>query len=332
MSPVVSPTTLTASMPSMNKSSLQQTIPSDPITTQQTQQLQMNTAHVNHSPQMAVGQQGQPQPSQHQGVPAMMSGFVPTATVVPQQLPLSIAMMPPSGIPATCATAQPQVMQVSSMSHHQHSVVPGIGQMPVIVSVPAGMDGLPQSMPQLPENLAQMAAATQLVQMHPVTMTTLPMAPSLQPVSCSDVSLPPALQPISVMSSMVQIPSAQGSQPVPVAAIDIPRDGPQSPIYEVKLEAAAKDVAIEKAELLTRNTTPKAGMKVKSEGVKVENGDEAIIIVSSSPTISVAENVTVTTQGGELSHKEKKACEKNKTDVFISENTQFHSAEGMPGR
>lgn len=327
MSPVVSPTTLTASMPSMNKSSLQQTIPLDPITTQQTQQLRLNTAHVNHSPQMAAGQQGQPQPSQHQGVPSMMSSFVPTA--VPQQLPLSMTMMPPSGIPATCATVQPQGMQASSASHHQHTVVPGIGQIPVIVSMPGGMDGLPQGMPQLPESLAQMATATHLVHMHPVTVTTLPMAPSLQPVSCSEVSLPPALQPIPVMSSMVQIPSAQGSLPVPVAAINIPRDGPQSPIYEVKLEAAVKDVAIEKAEPYIN--TPKGGMKVKCEGVKVENGEEAII-VSSSPTVPVAENVIVTTQGGELSHEERQACEKDKTDIFISGSTQLHSVEGMPGR
>ena len=329
MSPVVSPTTLTASMPSMNKSSLQQTIHLDPITTQQTQQLRMNTAHVNHSPQMAAGQQGQPQPSQHQGVPSnsMMSSFVPT--VVPQQLPLSMAMMPSSGIPATCATVQPQVMQASSVSHHQHTMVPGIGQIPVIVSVPGGMDGLPQGMPQIPENLTQVATATHLVHMHPVTVTTLPMAPSLQPVSCSDVSLPPALQPIPVMSSMVQIPSAQGSLPVPVEGINIPRDGPQSPIYEVKLEAAVKDMAIEKAGPFIN--TPKGGTKVKREGVKVENGEEAII-VSSSPTAPVAESLTVTTQGGELSHEERKACEKDKTDIFISENTQLHSVEGMPGR
>ena len=186
MSPIIPPPTSTTTVPSMSKVASPQVGPSnpDPVTTQQLQHLPLGVSHVSRGQQMAPAQQvGCPQ-----GMPAIMGNFVPAA-VPPQQMPLNITMMPPPGIPAaTCQVGiQPQMMPVSSMANHQHPMVPGIGQMPVIVSVQPGMDGLPHGMPHLPENVTQMPGAPQLVQMHPVPMTTLPMVPPLPQITCSEM-------------------------------------------------------------------------------------------------------------------------------------------------
>ena len=296
MSPVIPHPTPTTTVPAMSKAGL--TNP-DPATTQQLQQLPLATSHISHGQQMV-------HPSVHQGLP-MMGNFVPA--VAPPQMPLNLTVMPPPGAAApTCQVAvQPQMMPVSSMAHHQHPMVAGIGQMPVIVSVQPGMDGVPHGMPQLPENVAQMAGTPQqLLQMHPVPMTTLPMPPPLQPITCSDMPLPPALQPMSVMSPMVQMPPAAHT---PAPASIPPNSGnvsghvnqPQSPIYEVKLDATVKDVIIEKAEPSASTSSSVKAIKeeTKCDGqLKVENGDDDTII---------AENVTVTTEGEEQSGEGSKA-------------------------
>lgn len=124
MSPVIPHPTPTTTVPAMSKAGL--TNP-DPATTQQLQQLPLATSHISHGQQMV-------HPSVHQGLP-MMGNFVPA--VAPPQMPLNLTVMPPPGAAApTCQVAvQPQMMPVSSMAHHQHPMVAGIGQMPVIVSV-----------------------------------------------------------------------------------------------------------------------------------------------------------------------------------------------------
>ena len=332
MSPVIPPPTSTTTVPCMSKVASPQAGPSnpDPVTTQQLQQMPLGVSHISHGQQMAPAQQVGTHLSQHQGMPqgmpAMMGNFVP-ASVPPQQMPLNITMMPPPGIPApTCQVAiQSQMMPVSSMANHQHPIVPGIGQMPVIVSVQPGMDGLPHGMPHLPENVTQMPGAPQLVQMHPVPMTTLPMVPSLPQITCSEMPLPPSLQPISVMSPMVQMPPAQTSVPVSIPSNGGNMSGnmnqPESPIYEVKLDASVKDVVIEKAESVACSTSSVAKTKeeTKPDGLKVENGDDVTII---------AENVTVTTESEEQSSEASKLSDDGQKDSKCSKNTQVQSVEG----
>lgn len=291
MSPVTPHPTPTTSGAAMPKATPLQSGLSNPsgvsnpaVTTEHMQQLPLATSHISHAQQIVPGQQVGVHMSQQQGMP-LLGNFVPG--VPAQQMPLNLAMMqPPTGAQApTCQVAvQSQMMPVSSMANHQHPVVPGIGQMPVIVSVQPGMDGLQHGMPHLPENIAQMTGGTPLVQMHPIPLTTLPMPPPLQPITCSDLSLPPPLQPLSVMSTMVPIP---GQAPVNVSA-PLPSIGsnqitsqsqPQSPIYEVKLE---------KTDSGTITASPdKTKAEAKCDRVKVENGDDDTII---------AENVTVMTE------------------------------------
>ena len=107
------------------------------VTTEHMQQLPLVASHISHAQQMAPGQHVGVHMSQQQGMPSM-GNFVPGFPA--QQLPLNLAMMQPAtGAQApTCQVAvQPQIMPVSSMAN-QHPVVPGIGQMPVIVSVQPG--------------------------------------------------------------------------------------------------------------------------------------------------------------------------------------------------
>lgn len=304
MSPVIPHPTSTTSVPAMPKISPPQTglpnpsgVPDPAVTTEHVHQLPLATSHISHAQQMVPAQQVGVQMSQQQGLP-LMGNFVPG--VPTQQMPMNLAMMqpaPPGAQAPTCQVAvQPQMMPVSSMANQQHPVVPGIGQMPVIVSVQPGIDGLQHGMPHLPENISQMAGGTPLVQMHPIPMTTLPMPPPLQPITCSDMSFPPPLQP--VMSTMVQMPG----QPVPVTVgIPPPNSGanpmmssyvpnqPQSPIYDVKLEPAEKGEVIDKTDSTTTTTASpdKTKAECKCDGVKVENGDDDTII---------AENVTVMTE------------------------------------
>lgn len=296
MSPVIPHPTTTTAVPALVKVTSPQTglTNPDPVTTQQ---LQMppgtSHMHINHGQQMVPGQQVGAQPT-HQGMP-MMGNFI--SAVPPQQVPPNLTMMPPPGVSAsTCqVTIQPQMMSVNSMAHHQHPMVSGISQMPVIVSLQPGMDGLPHSMPHLPENITQMAGAPHLVQMHPVPMTTLPMPPPLQPITCSDMQLPPPLQPMSVMSPMVQMPLAQAHVSVTIPPNSGNASGhvnqPESPVYEVKLDASVKDVIVEKTDPASVMSSPdKAKDESKCDGLKVENGDDETII---------AENVTVTTESEE---------------------------------
>ena len=308
-SSTVPPATSPSIVPSVAKVSLPQPVPLDPV---KTEKLQPGTVHVNHSRQIATGQEVRPQ----QGASAMMSSFVPA--VVSQQLSLNMAMMPSPGIPASSQVAvQSQVMPVSSMA--QHSVVSSISQMPVIVSVPTGMDGFPHGLPQLPENVTPMTGAAQLIQMHPVPMTTIPMPPPPQPVtgSTGNMPLPPALQPITVMSSMVQIPAVQGSPAVSLPTNSGQERKPQSPTFEVK------DVVAEKADPMTFNATPSGITKVKCEGIKMENGDDETII---------AENVTITTEGGGERRESGKPCGEAKNENQSSTNAQVQSVEGISGR
>lgn len=315
MSPVIPHPTPTTAVPSMVKPSLSQPGPVDPVTTQQLQQPLLGASHIGHGQQTAGAHS-----SQLQGVSAVMGNFVPA--VPPPQMPLNIAMMPPPGVAApTCQVAvQPQMMPTSSMAHHQHTVVPGIGQLPVLVSVQPGIDGLPHGMPQLAENVSQIAGAPQLVQMHPVPMTTLPMPPPLQPITCSDIPLPPSLQPISVMSPMVQLPQ---QPPVPVSIP--PNSGnlsgnmnqPQSPIYEVKLKAAV----IEKTDVVISTPPIKTKEEVKCDGLKVENGDDDTII---------AENVTITTESEEQSCEGSKPSDDVKKENRCSKPIPAPSAEDSP--
>ena len=138
------------------------------------QQLPVAASHISRAQQMDPGQHVVVHTSQQQGMPSM-GNFVPGFPA--QQLPLNLAMMQPAtGAQApTCQVAvQPQIMPVSSMAN-QHPVVPGIGHMPVIVSVQPGMDGLQHGMPHLPENITQMTGGTPLVQMHPIPLTTFPL-------------------------------------------------------------------------------------------------------------------------------------------------------------
>lgn len=347
MSPVIPHPTPTTSVPAMPKMSQLQTGLSNPpgvqsgpaVTTEHVQQMPLATSHVSHAQQMVPAQQVGVHMNQHQGLP-MMGNFVPG--VPAQQMPLNLAMMqPPPGAQApTCQVAvQPQMMPVSSMANHQHPMVPGIGQMPVIVSVQPGIDGLQHGMPHLPENIAQMAGGTPLVQMHPIPMTTLPMPPPLQPITCSDMSLPPPLQPLSVMSTMVQMP---GQAPVSVSIPPLNngsnqitshvQNQPQSPIYDVKLEPAEKDVGIEKTGTATTTCTAspdKTKSESKCDGVKVENGDDDTII---------AENVTIMTESEEQNSKRSKQSisdpEKDRkssdtgdiTEPLPAKNTSLHQS------
>ena len=272
------------------------------VTTQHVQQIPLSASQISHVQQMVPGQHGGVHLNQQQGM-ALMGNFVPG--VSPQQMPMNLAMMQP---PPTCqVAAQPQMMPISSIAHHQHSMqVSGMSQMPVIVSVQPGMDGLQPGMPHLPENIAQMAGGAPMVQMHHIPITTMPMPPPLQPITCGDMSLPPPLQPMSVMSPSVPIPSLA---PVPVS-IPLsnsgnlsnnqvtPQSHPQSPIYEVKLDNTVKDVVIEKSDPTTTTTSPdKTKAELKCDGVKVENGDDDTII---------AENVTVMTETEEQNSESSK--------------------------
>lgn len=348
MSPVIPHPTPTTSVPAMPKMSPLQTGLSNPsgvsipaVTTEHVQQLPLATSHMSHVQQMVPGQQVGVPVNQQQGLP-LMGNFVPG--VPTQQMPLNLAMMqPPPGAQApTCQVAvQPQMMPVSSMANHQHAMVPGIGQMPVIVSVQPGIDGLQHGMPHLPENITQMPGGTPLVQMHPIPMTTLPMPPPLQPITCSDMSLPPSLQPLSVMSTMVQMP---GQAPVTVG-IPPPNSGanqitshvqnqPQSPIYDVKLEPAEKEpVVIEKTDSGASTASPaKTKAESKCDGVKVENGDDDTII---------AENVTVMTETEEQNSESSKPSisdpEKDTkssgtgeiTETVPPKNTSIHQSESQ---
>ena len=275
------------------------------VTTEHMQQLPLVASHISHAQQMAPGQHVGVHMSQQQGMPSM-GNFVPGFPA--QQLPLNLAMMQPAtGAQApTCQVAvQPQIMPVSSMAN-QHPVVPGIGQMPVIVSVQPGMDGLQHGMPHLPENVTQMTGGTPLVQMHPIPLTTLPLPPPLQPITCSDMSLPPPLQPLSVMSTMVPIP---GQVPINVSA-SLPSSGssqittqthPQSPIYEVKLEKPDSGII---------TASPgKIKAEAKCDRVKVENGDDDTII---------AENVTIMSETVEQNSESCKPKSDNEKDIKCS--------------
>ena len=284
------------------------------VTTEHMQQLPVAASHISHAQQMVPGQHVGVHMSQQQGMPSM-GNFVPGFPA--QQLPLNLAMMQPAaGAQApTCKVAvQPQIMPVSSMAN-QHPVVPGIGQMPVIVSVQPGMDGLQHGMPHLPENITQMTGGTPLVQMHPIPLTTLPLPPPLQPITCSDMSLPPPLQPLSVMSTMVPIP---GQVPINVSA-PLPSSGssqittqthPQSPIYEVKLEKTDSG-AITIAASGTITASPgKIKAEAKCDRVKVENGDDDTII---------AENVTIMSETVEQNSESSKPTKSdNEKDIKCS--------------
>ena len=258
------------------------------VTTEHIQQLPVVASHISHVQQMVPGQHVGVHMSHQQGMPSM-GNFAPGFPA--QQLPLNLSMMQPTtGAQApTCQVAvQPQIMPVSCVAN-QHPVVPGIGQMPVIVSVQPGMDGLQHGMPHLPENITQMTGGTPLVQMHPIPLTTLPLPPPLQPITCSDLSLPPPLQPLSVMSTMVPIP---GQVPINVSA-PLPSSGsnqittqthPQSPIYEVKLEKTDSGAITIAASGAITASPGKTKTEAKCDRVKVENGDDDTII---------AENVTI---------------------------------------
>lgn len=294
MSPVIPHPTTTSLVPPLAKMTSPQTGPANhiavPVSAQQSQQpMTLGSSHMNHAQQMVSGQQVGTQPGQ-QGMP-MMGNFIPA--VSPQQMPLNLTMMPPPGtsVPTCQVALQPQMMPVSSVAPHQSPVVPGISQMPVIVSVQPGIDGLPHGMQHLPENVGQMTGTPHLVQVHPVPMTTLPMPPPLQPITCSDMPLPPVLQPLSVMSPVVQMPLAQAQGPVSVPQNNgntTSERQPESPIYEVKLDTPVKDQATEKPHPAAGVSTPdKAKEENKSESLKVENGDDETII---------AENVTITTE------------------------------------
>lgn len=276
------------------------------VTTQHVQQMPLPRSQISQVQQMVPEQQGGVPLGQQQGI-ALMGNFVPG--VSPQGLPINLAMMPPppaSHTPTCQVAAQPQMMPVSSIAHQQHPIqVSGMSQMPVIVSIPPGMDGLQPGMPHLPENIAQMAGGASMMQMHPIPMTTLPMPPPLQPITCGDMSLPSPLQPLSVMSAAVPIPSQAPVQVSIPPSINTslnnndrtPQSDPTSPIYEVKLETAVKDVIVEKSH--STNTTPDKGIKaeLKCDRVKVENGDDETII---------AENVTVMTETEEQSSENSK--------------------------
>lgn len=321
MSPVIPHPTPTTTIPATSKITPPQANP-DPVTTQQLQQL--SASHISHGQQTVPGQQAGAHPSHHQGLP-VIGNFVPG--VPPQQVPLNLTMMAPPGVPApTCQVAvQPQMMPVSSMAHHQHPVIPGMAQMPVIVSVQPGIDGLPHGMPHLPENVAQMAGAPQLVPMHPVPITTLPIPPPLQPMTCSDIPLPPSLQPISVMSPVVQMPPVQTAVPVSIPSnsgnTSCPGNQPSSPIYEVKLDTAVKDVIIEKTEPVPSSTSSpnKAKEETKCDGLKVENGDDETVI---------AENVTITTESDEQSSEGSKPSNDVIKNSKCPKNIQALSAKG----
>jgi len=271
------------------------------VTTEHMQQLPVAASHISHAQQMVPGQHVGVHMSQQQGMPSM-GNFVPGFPA--QQMPLNLTMMQPAtGVQApTCQVAvQPQMMPVSSMANHQHPVVPGIGQMPVIVSVQPGMDGLQHGLPHLPENITQMTGGTPLVQMHPIPLTTLPLPPPLQPITCSDMSLPPPLQPLSVMSTMVPIP---GQVPINVSA-PLPSSGsnqitaqthPQPPIYEVKLEKT------DSSTIAITASPDKTKAEAKCDRVKVENGDEDTII---------AENVTIMTETEEQNSESSKPAKSN---------------------
>lgn len=291
------------------------------VTTEHMQQLSMAASHISHVQQMVPGQHVGVQMSQQQGMPSM-GNFVPGFPA--QQLPLNVAMMQPAtGAQApTCQVAvQPQIMPVSCMAN-QHPVVPGIGQMPVIVSVQPGMDGLQHGMPHLPENITQMTGGTPLVQMHPIPLTTLPLPPPLQPITCSDISIPPPLQPLSVMSTMVPIP---GQVPINVSA-PLPSSGsnqiptqthPQSPIYEVKLEKTDSGaITIAASDAITASPG-KTKAEAKCDRVKVENGDDGTII---------AENVTIMSetveQNSESSKLAKSDSEKDRKYSGVADMTE----------
>ena len=283
-------------------------------TTEHMQQLPVAASHISHAQQMVPGQHVGVHMSQQQGMPSM-GNFVPGFPA--QQLPLNLAMMQPAtGAQApTCQVAvQPQIMPVSSMAN-QHPVVPGIGQMPVIVSVQPGMDGLQHGMPHLPENITQMTGGTPLVQMHPIPLTTLPLPPPLQPITCSDMSLPPPLQPLSVMSTMVPIP---GQVPINVSA-PLPSSGssqittqthPQSPKCEVKLEKTDSGAITIAASGTITASPDKIKAEAKCDRVKVENGDDDTII---------AENVTIMSETVEQNSESSKPTKSdNEKDIKCS--------------
>jgi len=317
LTPHPTPTTSGASMPKVTPLQSGLSNPSGgsnpAVTTEPMQQLPVAASHISHAQQMVPGQHVGVHMSQQQGMPSM-GNFVPGFPA--QQISLNLAMMQPqTGAQApTCqVTVQPQMMPVSSMANHQHPVVPGIGQMPVIVSVQPGMDGLQHGMPHLPENITQMTGGTPLVQMHPIPLT-LPLPPPLQPITCSDMSLPPPLQPLSVMSTMGPIP---GQVPINVSA-PLSSSGsnqitsqshPQSSMYEVKLE---------KTDSSTIAPYPdKTKAEAKCDRVKVENGDDDTII---------AENVTIMTeteeQNSESSKPAKSDCEKGRKCSGAGDTTE----------
>ena len=289
LTPHPTPTTLGTAIPKMAPLQTGLSNPSGisnpTVKTEHMQQLPMAASHISHGQQMVPGQHVGVHMSQQQGMPSM-GNFVPGFPA--QQVPLNLAMMQPAtGAQApTCqVVVQPQMLPVSSMANHQHPVVPGIGQMPVIVSVQPGMDGLQHGLPQLPENITQMTGGTPLVQMHPIPLTTLPLPPPLQPITCSDMSLPPPLQPLSVMSTMVPIP---GQVPINVSASlssgssqIAAQTHSQSPICAVKLEKT------DSSTIAITASPDKTKAEVKCDRVKVENGDDDTII---------AENVTIVTE------------------------------------
>ena len=339
MSPVIPHPIITTSVPTGSKATSPHSGLPNPsgltnpaVTTQHVQHIPLPSGQISQVQQMVPGQQGGVSLGQQQGI-ALMGNFVPG--VSPQGMPINLAMMPPppAGHTPTCqVAAQPQMMPISSIAHQQHPMqVSGMSQMPVIVSMPPGMDGLQPGMPHLPENIAQMAAGAPMMQMHPIPMTTLPMPPPLQPITCGDMSLPPPLQPLSVMSPAVPIPS---QAPVPVSippSINTslntnertPQSDPTSPIYEVKLETAVKDAIMEKID--TTNTTPEKGCKaeLKCDRVKVENGDDDTII---------AENVTIMTETEEQSNESSKSpikdTRKNGKCSGLGEESSQSSSKG----
>ena len=300
LTPHPTPTTSGAAMPKLTPLQVGLSSPSgvsnSVVTTEHMQQLPEAASHISHAQQMGPGQHVGVHMSQHQGMPSM-GNFVPGFPA--QQMSLNLAMMQPQtgAHTPTCQVAvQPQMMPVSSMANHQHPMVPGIGQLPVIVSVQPGMDGLQHGMPHLPENISQMTGGTPLVQMHPIPLT-LPLPPPLQPITCSDMSLPPPLQPLSVMSTMVPIP---GQAPINVSA-PLSSSGsnqittqshPQSPIYEVKLEKTDSGTITASSD--------KTKSEAKCDRVKVENGDEDTII---------AENVTIMTETEEQNSERSKPAQ-----------------------
>lgn len=111
------------------------------VTTQHVQQMPLPRSQISQVQQMVPEQQGGVPLGQQQGI-ALMGNFVPG--VSPQGLPINLAMMPPppaSHTPTCQVAAQPQMMPVSSIAHQQHPIqVSGMSQMPVIVSIPPGMD------------------------------------------------------------------------------------------------------------------------------------------------------------------------------------------------